>query len=63
MHPDDANDEVDFQLCKAQALAAVKPYASMPIKVYALLDAASLMCADDALLREAFEEVFNRRGR
>ncbi len=63
IHPDDAKDEADFQLMKAQLLAAMKPDAHMVMKVYALLDAASAICPDEQFLENAFSDVLLKRKR
>jgi len=63
MHEDDAKKEAEFQACRAQALAALQPYANPTMKVYALLDAAAFLCPDSMLLRGAFDEVMRRNRR
>jgi hypothetical protein len=56
-HEDDAKDEADFQLMKAQLLASMKPDANRLIKVYALLAAAAAVTPDQKFLEEAFSDV------
>lgn len=57
MHQDDAKNEADFQLMRAQLLASMKPDASRLMKVYALLAAAAAVTPDQKFLEEAFSDV------